>query len=366
MREGPGARQALSGATAAAARPIPGDPGRKTRFTLWPTPWRGKQGEHLLNGLALPRSLFGLAWRLSAGDQVWLCLLAIGVALLDTAPLEVQRRMVNHAIKESGLRSITILALTYSGIVLAQGLLKLLSNIYRSWVSEHAVLTLRSYINDEHRPADDSPDATAQGTQISMIVAESEPIGAFMGESLSEPLLQGGIMVSVVGYLLYIEPVIALVLLGVYLPQLVFVPLIQRAINRRAQARIAVLREASAGVIDGGDGAASTEQDDRFARVFTLNIGVYKLKYSMNFLMNLCHQFGIAAILGVGGWFVVIGKTQVGTVVAFVSGLGTVKDPWDDLATWFQTMMVTRARYTLMTDTLEGRTPQPATEGQPQ
>jgi ABC-type multidrug transport system fused ATPase/permease subunit len=68
--------------------------------------------------------------------------------------------------------------------------------------------------------------------------------------------------------------------------------------------------------------------------------------------MNLCHRLGIAVILGAGGWFVVIGKTEVGTVVAFISGLATVKDPWDDLMTWFQTMMVTRARYHLLTAAL--------------
>ena len=176
-----------------------------------------------------------------------------------------------------------------------------------------------------------------------------------MGESISEPLLQGGIMVSVVGYLIYLQPVISIVLLAVYLPQVVFVPLMQRAINRRAQARIEVLREASAEIIGAETEAGERDQEARFARVFRLNMGVYRLKFSMNFLMNLCHKLGIAAILVVGGWFVVLGKTQVGTVVAFISGLSTVKDPWDDLATWFQTMMVTRARYTLLNDTLEGR-----------
>jgi ABC-type bacteriocin/lantibiotic exporter with double-glycine peptidase domain len=134
------------------------------------------------------------------------------------------------------------------------------------------------------------------------------------------------------------------------------VPLMQRAINRRAQARIAVLREASASVIDqNGAASASDDQEERFSRVFRLNMGVYKLKFVMNFLMNLSHKLGIAAILCIGGWFVVLGKTQIGTVVAFVSGLATVKDPWDDLATWYQTMMVTTARYELLNDTLEGR-----------
>ena len=263
--------------------------------------------------------------------------------------------MVNHAIKESGLRSIMILAFTYAGIVLVQGLTKMVANIYRGWVSEHAVRTLRSHINILDHGETGERTAVERGVQVSLIVAESEPVGAFMGECMAEPVLQGGIMFCVVGYLIYLQPVIALVLIGVYGPQCIFVPLMQRGINRRAQARIATLREASGGVI-GHDGVSDerARQERRFARVFKLNIGVYRLKYGMNFLMNFCHQLGIAAILGIGGWFVVLGKIQIGTVVAFISGLATVKDPWDDLATWFQTMMVTGARYTLMRQTLEG------------
>ncbi len=323
-------------------------------FTLRPTPWRPARRSPL-GGHSLPGSLFRLAWRLGPADQIYLCILAGVVAVLDTVPIDIQRRMINHAIKESGLRSIVLLALTYAGVVLVQGLTKLLSNIYRSWTAEHGVRVLRAYIADRHAGVGgEAPLGTDQGTQIAMIVAESEPIGAFMGESMSEPLLQVGIMVTVVGYLLWLQPVIAAVFAGVYLPQVIFVPLMQRAINRRAQARIALLREVSGGVL-ADEGGSTTAQDARLDTVFRLNIGVYKLKYSMNFLMNLCHQLGIASILGLGGWMVVLGKIQIGTVVAFVSGLATVKDPWDDLATWFQTWMVTAARYTLLKDTLDGR-----------
>lgn len=332
-----------------------GDDGAfRPAFSITPAPWRDPDGTAPLAGRHLPRSLFSLAWRLGAADQVYLCLLAVVVALLDTVPIDIQRRMINHAIKESGLRSIVMLALSYAGVVLMQGLTKLLSNIYRSWTSEHAVRLLRSAIGqtiaDKGAGAGTAED---QGTHVSMIVAESEPIGAFMGECVSEPLLQAGIIVVVVGYLAWLEPVICIVLVCVYGPQALFVPLMQRAINKRAQARITTLREASAGVIEAETGAPDA-QDDRFDKVFRLNIGVYKLKYSMNFLMNLCHQFGIAAVLGLGGWMVVLGKIQIGTVVAFVSGLATVKDPWDDLATWFQTWRVTAARYVLLKTALEG------------
>ena len=39
-----------------------------------------------------------------------------------------------------------------------------------------------------------------------MILDEVEPIGGFIGVSVSEPLLQGGILVSVIGYMLFLEP----------------------------------------------------------------------------------------------------------------------------------------------------------------
>jgi hypothetical protein len=32
-------------------------------------------------------------------------------------------------------------------------------------------------------------------------------------------------------------------------------------------------------------------------------------------------------------------------VVAFISGLNNLADPWRDLVTWFQNMMVTDAKY---------------------
>jgi ABC-type bacteriocin/lantibiotic exporter with double-glycine peptidase domain len=328
-----------------------------------PTPWQSeKRRERPWTG-PLPGSLYGFVWRVSTGDQVWLLILSGLVAVMNTVPIEIQRRVVNRSLKEGSFRSLTYFVAAYALVVLVQGGLKLLSNIYRSWVSEHCVRSLRSFLNRQETPtagenASKDESAAKQGTEISMIIAESEPIGAFVGESVAEPLLQAGIMLFTIGYLVVLQPVISIAIAGVFVPQFVFVPLMQHAITVRAEKRIAVLRTASASVVDdNGDGKKTSDgdQEARFARVFALNMGVYKLKFSMNFLTNLCHQLGIAGILGIGGWYVVNGKTEVGTVVAFISGLGTIKDPWDDLTTWFQTMMVTRARYKLFHDALAKR-----------
>ena len=328
--------------------------GRNTkRFSVWPSPWRADDGGHLLQGRTLPRSYFRLIWTISGGDQVWLCALSCLIAILNTVPIEIQRRVIDRSLKEGSFRSLAFFVAAYAGVVLFQGSCKLLSNIYRSWVSEHGIRTLRGFLNRHGTESGQTPAAMAvtQGTEISMIIAESEPVGTFMGESVSEPLLQGGILISVSAYLLVLQPLMSLVIVAVFLPQLIFVPLMQRAVTSRAQTRISTLRAVSSALIDDQDGEDRRgQQDDRFAEVFTLNMGVYKLKYTMNFLTNLCHQLGIAGILGIGGWFVVTGRIQVGTVVAFISGLATIKDPWDDLTTWFQTLMVTRGRYQLLTE----------------
>ena len=331
-----------------------GEPPAK-RFSLWPTPWRADDAGQAFHGETLPTGFFALVMRISGGDQVWLSALSGLVAVLSTVPLEIQRRVVDRSLKEGSFRSIGFFVLTFAGAALLQGLVKLLSNVYRGWVSEHAVRSLRSLINRRDDAAQHVPVATAasEGTEISMVIAESEPIGAFVGESISELLLEGGTLASVGVYLVLLQPSMALVILAVFLPQLVFVPLMQHAITTRAEARISTLRSASAALVGQDDGEdRRREQEARFADVFSINMGIFKLKFTMNFLTNLCHQLGIAGILGIGGWFVVSGTTQVGTVVAFISGLKTMKDPWDDLTTWFQTMMIARARYGLLRDAL--------------
>jgi ABC-type multidrug transport system fused ATPase/permease subunit len=305
----------------------------------------------------VPRTLLGYIWQVSARHQIALCLLAVTVFLLTTVPLELQRRIVNDAIKNGSIRSIVWFALAYAAVALAEGLIKLAMNVYRSWVSERAVRHLRQSVSALTGDALSKDDrARAQGTEISMIVSEVEPIGGFVGTSVSEPMLQGGVLVSVFGYLVYLEPRMALLCILVFTPQLIFVPLMQGAINRRAAERISTLRQVSGGVVGAGGRAAMTASamDSGIDHVFELNMGIFKLKFAMNFLMNMMNNLGVAAVLGVGGYYAVKGEIQVGTVVAFVSGLAKVNDPWGDLVNWFREMTVTGVRYRLLTQAMAG------------
>jgi ABC-type multidrug transport system fused ATPase/permease subunit len=274
----------------------------------------------------LPRTIIGYVIRNSGVHQLGLAALSAAVFGLSAVPLELQRRIVNDAIKNGATRTILWLAIAYAGVAVLEQGFKLALNVYRGWVSEDAVRTLRRTLHDADGRMAVTDDADEVGTHTAMVVAEAEPIGGFVGVAISEPLLQTGILVSVIGYMTYLEPWTLVLCAAFLLPQMLFVPPMQQAINRRAGERIKTLREVSGGIVDTGAPA-----DAGIQRVFALNMGIYKIKYSMNLAMNLMYAFAVAVALGGGGWLAVAGRIDVGTVVAVVAGLGKLNDPWGDL-----------------------------------
>lgn len=301
--------------------------------------------------IELASGFWPLIWRTTWRHQLALAGLSVLVFGMTTGPIEIQRRIVNNAFKGGAYPAILSLALAYLGVCLVLGLTKMVLNIYRGWVGENMVRRLRREI--EARIAIDavkSGAAEAQGIEISLVVAEAEPVGSFAGTGVSDPVLSGGILLSIFGYMLWLQPVMALVALGVLVPQVIVVPWMQGAINRRATRRIGVLREVSVAILDDPASAGSPAQEGRFTQAFELNMGIFKLKFSMNFLMNFMRQAGVASVLALGGWYVVHGQTEVGTVVAFLAGLSEINDPWGDLVNWFRDMSVAKAKYVLLRD----------------
>jgi ABC-type multidrug transport system fused ATPase/permease subunit len=300
---------------------------------------------------ALPRNVFRYVLSTSALHQLALLALTAGVALLEVAPLELQRRIVNDLVKHRPYSWVVGLCAVYAGVVIVQGSAKLGLNIYRGWVGEQAKRDLRHRVHTiVEAPSAASPAAEAQGIVISMIVAEVEPIGGFVGESVSEPLLQGGIMASVLAYLIHIDPWMALAAIALFVPQLIFVPFLQSAVNRRTGARVRVLRQLGIAMIDRGDDA---EDERRIDQAFALDMGIFKIKFTMNFLMNLCNHLQRVSALLVGGWWVYTGRLEIGGVVAFISGIGRLNDPWGDLVNYFRDLNVTQVKYRLLTDAVD-------------
>jgi len=321
-----------------------------------------------MHSAPLPSTIMGYVLRTSGKHQLGLAALAMGVFGLTSVPLEIQRRIVNDAIKNGATGTIVWLAVAYAGVALLEQAFKLALNVYRGWVSEDAVRTLRRTLREAglHEPAhrDVNREAKSEatrdddsetGTHAAMVVSEAEPIGGFVGMAISEPLLQIGILVSVIGYMTSLEWWALVLSAGFLLPQLLFVPALQHAINRRAGERVKTLRHVGGDIV-----ATGLPEEVGIQRIFELNMGIYKIKFTMNLAMNFMYHAAVAIALGVGGLMVAQHKLELGTVVAIVSGLGKLNDPWGDLVNWGRELSVDAVKYRLFADAVGRRGLAPA------
>jgi len=114
------------------------------------------------------------------------------------------------------------------------------------------------------------------------------------------------------------------------------------------------LREVSADVVAATDNAelSLNESVRRVERVFKLDMGIFRFKYTMNFLMNLCTHGQIVGILLVGGWYVYTDQLNIGGVVAFLAAVNRLNDPWGDLVNYFRDLNATQVRYRLMAESV--------------
>jgi len=301
----------------------------------------------------LPRNVFQYVLRTRALQlhQLFLVVLTVAAFLLEIVPLELQRRVVDDLVKHREYRLVIILCAIYAGVVIVQGTTKLVLNVYRGWVGERAARDLRRRIRVlMGGPSSEASTAEAQGIGVSMIVAEVEPIGGFVGASISEPLLQGGVLLSVLAYMIHLDPWMAATALALFVPQLVFVPLMQGAIIQRTGLRVRILRGLSVSIVAPSSNEDKRDRTDnaRIDHVFELDMGIFRLKFAMNYLMNLCSHLQIVAALLLGGWWVYTDRLAMGGVVAFISGIGRLNGPWGDLVNYFRDVSVTQVKYGLV------------------
>jgi len=307
------------------------------------------------SALEIPSHIFGYVLAESGWHQLALAVLTAIVFLLEIVPLELQRRIINDLTKDRNFRFVILLCAAYGGTVLVQGGTKAIVNIYRSWVAERATRDLRRQV---HLLVSSTSAASstleAEGVQASMIVSEVESIGSFTGSAFSEPLLQGGILCSVLAYMVHVDFWMAVSAFLLFLPQFLFVPLMQGAMNRRTRARVQIIRQLSISVVEeqDHDPARNRSDDELIQHVFELNMGFFKLKFAMNFLMNLTTQLQIISALLIGGWAVYQDRLEIGGIVAFISGIGKITDPWGDLVNYFRDANLSQIRYSLVRDAL--------------
>ncbi len=313
--------------------------------------------------IPMPPSIYRYILDTTVRRQLPICLLTLVVVGLSMAPLELQRRIMNDALGERSPTLLVALGALYLVTLLVQGGLKYALNLSRGKLVEDTTRRLREAIFGRIAPMlaaarpDDDGSRLESGAVVSMVASEAEDVGGFVGDAISLPLLQGGTVIAITGYLLWLEPLIASFAVIVYLPQFFIVPRVQHAINRLARVYARQVRRLGDLVVQtGAGGAAAASFAEPFRRTATsaydTRVHIYRRKFFLTALGNFLDAAGPLAILMVGGWMVIHRGIDVGTIVVFISGFQRIAGPWDELVNYYRAASNAQTKYLLMRDTM--------------
>lgn len=298
--------------------------------------------------------VYRVIWRATGGAQIVIIILSLLVAGLSVVPLEYQKEIVNSLTDGTDANTLFILGAQMFAFILLSLFLKFLLSYRSNLVGEKAVWLTRNHILDTQLQAlrhKGEPPVRA-GPLATMVSAEAEDLGQFAGGAMSQPVLQIGTLVSVVSFIAASQPVLGLLAAGVILPQAFIVLWNQRRVNRLVAERIAILRRSSAEITTADIESAAEGVKRDFDGIFTVRKRIYFAKLSIKFVLGAINGAGTVGLLMLGGWLVLQGETDIGTVVAATLGLSRLQAPWTALIAFYRRASPMRVRLDMLREAL--------------
>lgn len=289
-------------------------------------------------------SLARYTMRMTGWHQAGAALLAIAVAVVNLAPIDLQRRIVDDAITPGDARLLLLLAAVYIGAVLVARAGKLALALLQGWLAESAARYTREHLDDVA-----NVDGEGPGTAVSIIGSEVERLAGFVGAAPSTAAADAATLLAILAWMLWVEPAIALVGIALLLPQVLLAPLLQRRVNRLVRLRVSLMRSL-------GERVASREAglDTLLDRVFANRMAIHAWKAVMKGLLNLANQLAPLGILLWGGFMVIEGETTLGVVIGFLTGLDRMSAPARGLIAFYRQSEQARVQHDLIASWMTG------------
>ncbi|MFN4764693.1 hypothetical protein ACKGJN_16310, partial [Gillisia sp. Q332] len=227
----------------------------------------------------------------------------------------------------------------YLAVLLVQGITKYALHMYQGWLSEGAVRYNRAHLTHLYERHNGDGAAQHSGEAVSIIGAEIDRLGGFVGEGLSQPVINGGMLLAMGGYMLYVEPLVAAISLIFIVPQIILMPLLQARINRLMERRVGMLRSLGDQVTElpgGDDDFSHSGLPLSLDRIYDNRMRIFLWKFGQKALMNLLSAVAPLSVLLVGGLMVIEGETTIGVVVAFISGFERLSNPLRELIAFYR------------------------------
>ena len=303
------------------------------------------------------RSLF---WWVLAGNlklQMVLLVIIIITVFARVVPLEMQKRVVNEAIK---LRN-TDLLIMYCGIYLvavvtASGL-KFAINYLQTLIGQRATAGMRK---DLYHHIIALPLVFFRNTQpgmvVSSLITELTVPGNFVGMAIAVPVTNLLTLAAFAAYLIWLNPLLAGVSLSIYPIVLVLVPMLQRGANRANKRRVDTTRVLSSKIAESISGIQDIQSNGAFAienrkfdqlvdRLLKIRVVWTLYRGGIKITNNFFTSLGPFLIFIIGGYLTIRGQLGLGALVAFLSAQEKLYDPWRELIEFYQAYQEASVNY---------------------
>src|SRR5919109_35327 len=189
-----------------------------------------------------------------------------------------------------------------------------------------------------------------------MIKDEVEPLGGFIGEALITPLFLGGQALTAMFFILYQHWVLGLIALAVVAIQAVVIPKLRKRLLVLGRERQLTARALAGRIAETVDGAAEihangtsnyerAEISARLGKIFGIRFEFYQRKFLIKFLNNFLSQVTPFLFYTVGGYLVIVGRLDIGALVAVIAAYKDLPTPVKELIDWDQQRLDVEVKY---------------------
>ncbi|MCA8929517.1 MAG: ABC transporter ATP-binding protein [Alphaproteobacteria bacterium] len=319
----------------------------------------------------MKQTLFGYIFAYSKRQQIILIVLTFAAFPFIYFQAELPKRIVNGAIqgrpadfpKEfygyefEHLPYLFVLCGLFLLLVLINGGFKYVLNVMKGRLGERMLRRLR-YILYERILRFPLPHfrRVSQGELIPMVTQEVEPLGGFFGDALALPLYQGGILVTLLVFILMQDPWLGLAAVALFPIQGVLVPRLQKKVNQLAKQRVQNIRilsdqlgESISGISEIHTNDSSQYQLSRFSHrlgiIYEIRYEIFRRKFFIKFFNNFLAQFTPFLFYSLGGYLAITGNLSVGALIAVISAHKDMNAPWKELLAYYQQLADARIKY---------------------
>ncbi|MDA0238490.1 MAG: ABC transporter transmembrane domain-containing protein, partial [Proteobacteria bacterium] len=325
----------------------------------------------------MERGIFSYIIRHSLRQQIMLTVLAFASFPFYYLLLDLPKQIINEGIGGGDgpqvlfgfeLEQIPfLLALCFFFLILVflNGGFKYFINVYRGAVGERMLRRLRyQLIARVLRFPLSHFRKTSSGELVSMISAETEPLGGFIGESFSAWFYQGGMLITLMAFMFVQDWILGLAAVALYPIQGYLIPKLQRRVNQLGKERVLNVRRLTERIGEAVAGASEIHANDtsryeladfssRLGKIYSIRFDIYRRKFFIKFLNNFLAQLTPFFFFSIGGVLVIVGDLTLGALVAVLSAYKDVLAPWKILLTHYQRTEDARIKYTQLVEQFE-------------